>query len=131
MRCWYKESLENVFGSLRRRPGQMEEALQRAVDLLAKPSGVRLVVEALQRVLLVSGQYVSTAQPLKRSLSWAMATAKDGRPILAEADGLVFEAQDGLKEVIVQPELVIEVIESPCLRNRIEALVAEVGSDQG
>ena len=101
MRCWYKESFENVFGSLRRRPGQMEEALQRAVDLLAKPSGVRLVVEALQRVLLVSGEDVSTAQPLKRSLSWAMATAKDGRPILVEADGLVFEAQDGLKEVVV------------------------------
>jgi len=31
-----------------------------------------------------------------------MATAKDGRPILAEADGLVFEAQDGLKEVAVR-----------------------------
>src|SRR3989304_5085412 len=46
-------------------------------------------------------------------------------------DGFLFETQDGLEEVVVEPHVVVKLVEQMGLPDGVQALIAEVGADQG
>jgi hypothetical protein len=94
-------------------------------------SGVSLVTQQLQCSAAVVREDVGSTESLKRSAGRAVATPDVRGAVLSGVGGFLLHAKDGLEEVVVEPHSVIEAVEGSGLGDRVEALMAEVASDEG
>jgi hypothetical protein len=96
--------------------------------LLTEQAGIGSVSKSKESFLLLWSNGFGQTEAIKGCL-WSVMSSPDGDTVIIVTDDLLLdEAHDGLEEVVVEPHLVIEAIESQGLLDSVEPPVAEVGT---
>ena len=76
------------------------------------------------------GNGLSKTEAIKGCLC-SVVSSSDGDAVMVVADDLLLDqAHDGLEEVVIEPHIVIEAIESQGLVHSVKPPVAKVGSNE-
>ena len=103
--------------------------IEHGMDLTAQASGIGLVMLGLQSVALGIREHICCTEALEGCLGLAVVTTYTVGLTRGREHRFLPHAQDGLEEVVVQPHLVVELVEEPCLVNCVESSIACVGTD--
>ena len=121
----------DIFALAGYRSRQVEEALQLVVEGLPQTPWIGLTTQRVQLVLLRSVEQVSSHESGQGSLRQIKSSFVAGGAVRAGLQGLLGQAHDRLEEVVIEPHVVVQPIESLSLQHRVEALGAQVSPDQG
>ena len=105
--------------------------VQEGVNVLVQLAGIGAGPQLFIGLALFWGEDIGGTESLPGGLRLAVA-ALDSRAYVGSGDdSLLGQAQDGLEEVVVEPQLLVEGIEGQSLSHRVQAVMAEVGPYQG
>src|SRR3990172_678690 len=121
------QGLADVFGEAIPRGRQGEQLGGQGLNRAAQLAGVGGFPQGSQLMHLVGSEHPFGTQAIERGLS--LVIDPFGAQRIVGGDFL-FQAHHRLEEVVVQPELVIELVEQIGLRHRIQALVTDVSPHQ-
>src|SRR4030067_1250780 len=79
---------------------------------------------------LFCGQRLRGAEAVEGSAGLVIAASDAPRFAIRWQDSLLLQTHDGLEEVVVEPQLVIQAIDGLLLSHRVEAIVTQVGPYQ-
>ena len=108
--------------------GQVKQMVKGRINILTQLSGISLSPEGFKLVAQLVTNGPSLAKSVKRRLSLVKATFEGF--VLSDEDFFV-QTHYGLKEVVIEPHQVIELIEQISVSHRIKPVIAEISPDQG
>jgi len=122
----------DIFGLSLKGIGQGEEVIDELIELPAQASGVGLSSQGLQALARLLGDGVGLAEAVERDAGVVIAPPGAGGVVLGGGkEYLVHQVHDGPEEVVVEPHLVVEVVEGEGLLDGVQPFMAQESADEG
>ncbi len=103
----------------------------RVIDLLPQTTGIDGIAQAFQELSMVRQDGIRLAKTIKRGARLIVAPFHSCWLTVFTDHLFSDQVHDGLEEVVVDPHLVVQCIESQYLSNGVDAVIAQVCPHEG